>query len=648
MVPKSITAISHDEKEELKKKGIKSPSKLLSPQYLSPAPIKELNKNPSAPNRVHFVYSIVILSTKSDTDEDDTSSTSIHKHKLDDMVKGSKEIKEQSKEEDGIETDMEVEEVIEEEESEFETDEEVEEIFDEEEEDEDDESFNLFPTMKELSHHEWLLRSRQKLSKPDKISNFVGRVKHIKIFIGSFTYQCDFMILEDTGSIIDRHLGEMVFGKPFIDETNLVYSEENGTVMFKQGDEKITFRMPYTMEIFKQTRLMGFSIDSIPPFAYEENFGLEKTHYYQSLLIGDEYKQDDGGRRGIRHLMRHFITTVSYKLMLFDLTKDAAVQLLLLEDVIRQDLRLDDVDRVECLPNEEIFVELARMGYEKPPPKLTFYKVFFSAQWKFLIHTLVQCVSAKRTVWNEFSCSMASAGFANIRRVGKGFLVVKTPLFVTMLVQPQEEEEEEDEIPNAPSPPSEQDLIPIPHTIPLALPPQEQPTATSESTMSLLNTLMETVLPCPKRVKSSNDTIMGAQEDASKQEEKIEAIDADGDITLEDIDWNSIAEQIKEKHLDNIRKYQSLKRKHVSIAQARKNMIIYLKNMAGYKMEHFRGMTNEKVRPIFKREYKKVQTLFKPDKYVEEPQKKRVAEVTLLQESFKKLKAIEVSGSDST
>ncbi|GJU04079.1 hypothetical protein Tco_1114417 [Tanacetum coccineum] len=51
----------------------------------------------------------------------------------------------------------------------------------------------------------------------------------------------------------------------------------------------------------------------------------------------------------------------------------------------------------------------ARMGYEKPPPKLTFYKAFFAPQWKFLIHTLIQCLSAKRTAWNEFSSTMASA-----------------------------------------------------------------------------------------------------------------------------------------------------------------------------------------------------------------------------------------------
>nr|GEU69849.1 hypothetical protein [Tanacetum cinerariifolium] len=79
------------------------------------------------------------------------------------------------------------------------------------------------------------------------------------------------------------------------------------------------------------------------------------------------------------------------------------------KDAIRRDLCLDDADGVECLPNEEIFAELARMGYEKPPPKSKFYKAFFSTQWKFLIYTLFQCVSAKRTVWNEFSYSMASA-----------------------------------------------------------------------------------------------------------------------------------------------------------------------------------------------------------------------------------------------
>ncbi|GJS60585.1 hypothetical protein Tco_0655369 [Tanacetum coccineum] len=158
MAHKSIAAISHDEREELKK-GIKSPLKLFSPKYLSPASIKEPNKNPSAPKRIHFINSIIILNTNNDTEEEDTSSTNTHEHELGDMVRRSEEVKEQGKKEDEMKTDMEVEEVIEEEESEFKTDEEVKEIFEEEEKDEDDEDFNSFPTMKELSHHEWLLKN---------------------------------------------------------------------------------------------------------------------------------------------------------------------------------------------------------------------------------------------------------------------------------------------------------------------------------------------------------------------------------------------------------------------------------------------------------------------------------------------------------
>nr|GEW30998.1 putative ribonuclease H-like domain-containing protein [Tanacetum cinerariifolium] len=50
------------------------------------------------------------------------------------------------------------------------------------------------------------------------------------------------------------------------------------------------------------------------------------------------------------------------------------------EATIRDALRLDDVEGVDCLPNEEIFTELARMGYEKSSTKLTFYKAFFSSQ----------------------------------------------------------------------------------------------------------------------------------------------------------------------------------------------------------------------------------------------------------------------------
>nr|GEV85426.1 hypothetical protein [Tanacetum cinerariifolium] len=53
-----------------------------------------------------------------------------------------------------------------------------------------------------------------------------------------------------------------------------------------------------------------------------------------------------------------------------------------------------------------------------------------------------------------------------------------------------------------------------------------------------------------------------------------------------DINWNAVIEQVKrsETLTDAVMKYQALKRKPLTEAQARRNMIIYLKNMAGYKM----------------------------------------------------------------
>nr|GEX23554.1 uncharacterized mitochondrial protein AtMg00810-like [Tanacetum cinerariifolium] len=138
-------------------------------------------------------------------------------------------------------------------------------------------------------------------------------------------------------------------------------------------------------------------------------------------------------------------------------------------------MSLDDAESIDCLPNAEIFTELERMGYEKPSTKLTFYKAFFSAQWKFLIHTILQCrkfnfskyifdslvrnldSSSKFYMYPRFLQLMivAQVGdlsshttkytyptltqkvFANIRRVGKGFSRVDTPLFEGMLVPQQ-------------------------------------------------------------------------------------------------------------------------------------------------------------------------------------------------------------------
>nr|GEV27826.1 retrovirus-related Pol polyprotein from transposon TNT 1-94 [Tanacetum cinerariifolium] len=77
------------------------------------------------------------------------------------------------------------------------------------------------------------------------------------------------------------------------------------------------------------------------------------------------------------------------------------------EASIRHNLKLNDEEGTSCLSNAVIFEELARIGFEKPFEKLTFDNAFFSPQWKLLIHTILQFLSAKTTSWNEFNSIMA-------------------------------------------------------------------------------------------------------------------------------------------------------------------------------------------------------------------------------------------------
>nr|GEU66084.1 hypothetical protein [Tanacetum cinerariifolium] len=74
------------------------------------------------------------------------------------------------------------------------------------------------------------------------------------------------------------------------------------------------------------------------------------------------------------------------------------------------------------------------------------------------------------------------------------------------------------------------------------------------------------------------------------------------------INWDDVMEQVKtrEKQDNTIMRYQALKRKPITKAQARKNMMIYLKNMAGFKMDFFKGMTYNDIRPIFEKHYNSI------------------------------------------
>ncbi|GJX85429.1 putative ribonuclease H-like domain-containing protein [Tanacetum coccineum] len=110
--------------------------------------------------------------------------------------------------------------------------------------------------------------------------------------------------------------------------------------------------------------------------------------------------------------IEQFWSTVKAKMVYKEVQLQALIdgkKIVVTEASVRRDLQLEDANGVDCLPNATIFEQFTLMGYEKLSQKLTFYKALFSLQWKFIIHTILQRLSAKTTAWNEFSSTMASA-----------------------------------------------------------------------------------------------------------------------------------------------------------------------------------------------------------------------------------------------
>nr|GEX04107.1 hypothetical protein [Tanacetum cinerariifolium] len=70
------------------------------------------------------------------------------------------------------------------------------------------------------------------------------------------------------------------------------------------------------------------------------------------------------------------------------------------------------------------------------------------------------------------------------------------------------------------------------------------------------------------------------------------------------IDWDEVIDYVNKKAKEDsaVKKYQALKRKPWTEAQARKNMMLYLKNVAGFKMDYFKGMSYDDIQKAAKRQ----------------------------------------------
>nr|GEX93061.1 hypothetical protein [Tanacetum cinerariifolium] len=80
------------------------------------------------------------------------------------------------------------------------------------------------------------------------------------------------------------------------------------------------------------------------------------------------------------------------------------------ESSLRRNLKLQDEEGISSLPDMELFENLTMMGYNiSLNQKFTFQKGQFYHQWKYFIHTIMQCLSPKSTWFNKFSSNIATA-----------------------------------------------------------------------------------------------------------------------------------------------------------------------------------------------------------------------------------------------
>ncbi|GJV20515.1 hypothetical protein Tco_1369535 [Tanacetum coccineum] len=145
--------------------------------------------------------------------------------------------------------------------------------------------------------------------------NLVAIVRDVYVFVKSFTYITDFVVLEDIGEFIMSDMAEVLMGKPFRKITKLKYDVAKGLVSFTKIFDTYIFRMPRTIP-----RLGNFNWSKVPPLLelsqhdlmsglrhpYEKNKFMHKN----CLNLGLEYQVDESMKEWLirGHVSLHEVT----------------------------------------------------------------------------------------------------------------------------------------------------------------------------------------------------------------------------------------------------------------------------------------------------------------------------------------------------
>nr|GEX36195.1 putative ribonuclease H-like domain-containing protein [Tanacetum cinerariifolium] len=217
------------------------------------------------------------------------------------------------------------------------------------------------------------------------------------------------------------------------------------------------------------------------------------------------------------------------------------------EATIRDALCLDDAEGVDCLPNEEIFAELAHMAQP----------------WLLLL----------------FACLQVTGDDQVKRRQDEIYKIDMD--HVSKVLSMQEDE------------PKVQEVVDV------------------VTTAKLIT----------KVVTAASESVTAANEEyARKLHEELN----------KDIDWNATIDHVKQKAKEDsyVQSYQVMKKRPQTKAQARRNMITYLKNVVGFRLENFKGMSYDDIRSIFEAKFNSnIEFLLKSKVQLEEEENRAIQSI---------------------
>ncbi|GKA03873.1 homeodomain-like protein, partial [Tanacetum coccineum] len=142
---------------------------------------------------------------------------------------------------------------------------------------------NFFPVLYVIVMSRKFHNSIMKHKMEYKGNNVVGALMNVPIFIETFFVTTDFAVLEDMDDYRDEDMGDVIFGKLFLNEVGINARRFDGMITIYNGDEEATYQMVRSHPRFKcHTNVQCNMIPSLLKVS-DEDMKNGVSHAYQKL-----------------------------------------------------------------------------------------------------------------------------------------------------------------------------------------------------------------------------------------------------------------------------------------------------------------------------------------------------------------------------